>query len=135
MEDIQPHLFEGDVKVFDSHRDLPSIGEPKVTYYLSSTKSWYVWETKGEFANTYVQLAIAPPWKWYPLNEVMDVIQSGGQDGTWKWYRNTACKYVELRIDMRDLKCLIRNAKGEFISLDQLKYQYTSESPEGGNNG
>lgn len=42
----------------------------------------------------------------------------------WSWARNMDCKYVNIRIDMRDGGFVLVNQKGERISLDALKWQY-----------
>lgn len=42
----------------------------------------------------------------------------------WQWIKNSRCKYIELRIDMRDGGFIIKDRDGKRISFDQLKYQY-----------
>lgn len=44
--------------------------------------------------------------------------------GEWTWTANSRCKYVELRIDMRDGGCIIKDREGVRISAEQLAYQY-----------
>lgn len=44
----------------------------------------------------------------------------------WSWARNWDCKYVNIRIDMRDGGFILTNDKGERINLEQLKWQYRS---------
>jgi hypothetical protein len=66
---------------------------------------------------------LGAPRTWYDFGEVLDVLKER-LARRWMWYRNTRCKYVELRIDMRDGKCLIRDKDGNSIELDQLKFQY-----------
>lgn len=80
--------------------------------------------------------------KWIPIKEVLKIISRAQQhsmilrDGNeyevldidensqlWTWTKNTECKYIELRIDMRDGRCIIRNRDGELISLEELKSQ------------
>ncbi len=41
----------------------------------------------------------------------------------WSWIFNTQCKYIGLRIDMRDGHFVLTNRNGERITVDQLKYQ------------
>lgn len=43
--------------------------------------------------------------------------------GQWWWFNNSACKYVELRVDMRDGGCLIKNRHGERIDPTELARQ------------
>lgn len=42
----------------------------------------------------------------------------------WSWSRNWDCKYVDIRIDMRDGGFIVMDQEGRRISLDQLKWQY-----------
>ena len=49
----------------------------------------------------------------------------------WIWYKNMDCKYVDIRIDMRDGGCIIRNREGKRISPEQLAWQYSAETPNG----
>jgi len=48
----------------------------------------------------------------------------------WSWARNSECKYVNLRIDMRDGGCIIMNKDGERISPERLAWQYSKETPK-----
>lgn len=45
----------------------------------------------------------------------------------WHWFKNTQCKYVNLRIDMRDGGFVLLNRDGQRISLKQLQWQYGDE--------
>jgi hypothetical protein len=49
------------------------------------------------------------------------------QNDEWTWSLNSQCKYIDLRIDMRDGACLIK-AKGERISPERLAWQYSEET-------
>lgn len=51
------------------------------------------------------------------------------KNGEWVWYKNHKCKYVELRIDMRDGGCIIRDREGNRINPEDLEFQYPSEAP------
>lgn len=42
----------------------------------------------------------------------------------WSWIRNSKCKYVELRIDMRDGGCLIMDRDGNRINPEDFAFQY-----------
>lgn len=44
----------------------------------------------------------------------------------WSWSRNMSCKYVDIRIDMRDGGAIMYSGGGGRISTDQLRYQYKS---------
>lgn len=68
--------------------------------------------------------------EWDGISDFIDVWNEQ-QRGKWSWPMNTRCKYVELRIDMRDGGCIIRDRHGVRISAAQLAYQL----PEGNGNG
>jgi hypothetical protein len=59
---------------------------------------------------------------WDHIDDVLPVIEAA-RAGKWTPYENMACKYIELRIDMRDGGCLIRNARGERINPSDLRAQ------------
>lgn len=46
----------------------------------------------------------------------------------WSWVKNISCKYVDIRIDMRDGGFVLKNREGNRISLKQLQWQYGQES-------
>lgn len=60
-----------------------------------------------------------PPDPWVPLSEVLAILN----DPRWTWVRNARCKYVDLRVDTRDMKCLIRDRDGLVITLHDLSRQ------------
>ncbi len=70
-----------------------------------------------------------PSVTWFPLADILPTLKAV-EEGLWKRYRNSRCKYVELRIDMRDLTCLIRDRDGKFINLHQLTVQTGPENQE-----
>lgn len=43
--------------------------------------------------------------------------------GEWHWYLSRNCKYVNLRVDMRDGGCIIMNADNERIDPKDLVHQ------------
>ena len=68
---------------------------------------------------------------WDQLSDVQAVLD----DQEWTWARNTACKYLNVRIDMRDGGCLIeaasaRDTKPRRINPKQLRWQYSKETPD-----
>lgn len=58
--------------------------------------------------------------EWVPAQEVLDIITNE----EWCWALNVRCKYVELRIDVRDGKCSIKDRDGNPITLEDVRYQY-----------
>jgi len=63
---------------------------------------------------------------WDSIDDFLIVLQKM-RKGEWNWFRNTNCKYVDLRVDMRDGGCLIYNNEGERIEIKDLDFQYKSE--------
>lgn len=65
---------------------------------------------------------------WASIDEILPIINDArNPHGTWSWARNSRCKYISLRIDMRSGDCIIKDSDGEVITLEQLKYQVTLE--------
>ncbi len=60
------------------------------------------------------------------VKEVLDKVKKR----EWTWTKNWDCKYINVRVDMRDGGSLITNRNGEWISPDQLKYQYKQGDEE-----
>jgi len=48
----------------------------------------------------------------------------------WSWAYNTSCKYLDIRVDMRDGGCIVHDDKGVRIGIDALNWQYSAETPE-----
>lgn len=56
------------------------------------------------------------------LQSLLDVVRFCTQPGfVWSWVRTPRCKYVDVRIDMRDGGFVIKDQDGKRISLEQLK--------------
>jgi len=62
------------------------------------------------------------PRGWFSLDRVLEVVKAA-REGRWCWSRNSRCKYIELRIDMRDGHCQIRDRNGNLIDLVALQRQ------------
>jgi hypothetical protein len=60
--------------------------------------------------------------RWIPLALVIDVIEAAKR-GDWCWSGNSQCKYIDLRIDMRDRGCLLKDRDGNEITIDDLRQQ------------
>lgn len=67
--------------------------------------------------------------EWDHLRDFIPVWKAQ-QEGKWLWYANSRCKYVELRIDMRDGGCIIKDRWGARISPAQLAYQYKADADD-----
>ena len=68
---------------------------------------------------------MSEPDRWIPIEKIMEVVNvsKDEDDHSWYWGGNFKCKYIELRIDMRDGCCLLKDRKGNEITLKQLKHQ------------
>lgn len=72
--------------------------------------------------------------EWIPLKDVVGVVKESF-DGQWTFTRNNQCKYINVRIDMRDGKCVLMNRFGDLISLKDLQYQYDPLRDSDSNSG
>ena len=66
-------------------------------------------------------------WENRPdANEVLKFIAkiSDNNNHEWSWARNSKCKYVSVRFDMRDGGFVLLDRNGSRITFEQLKYQY-----------
>jgi len=61
--------------------------------------------------------------EWIPVTSVIKILKSLKTKG-WCWSRNSKCKYIEIRIDMRDQNCILKDRDGNFITLKQLEEQF-----------
>ncbi len=65
------------------------------------------------------------------LQQILSVIRDIGElpSKGWHWTmsRSWRCKYIDLRIDMRDGGFILKDRNGTRISLDELRNQTTSE--------
>lgn len=77
---------------------------------------------------------LGKPRNWIPVALVMKVVNAAlnthallenneDKKPRWSWIWNTRCKYINLRIDMRDGHCLIFDKDNNPITLEQLEYQ------------
>ncbi len=64
--------------------------------------------------------------RWITLSSVLSIIQNKN----WSWVRNSACKYINLRIDTRDFKCLLSNRDDQEITLEDLSRQLEKTNVE-----
>lgn len=47
--------------------------------------------------------------------------------GEWLWWRNSRCKYINVRIDMRSGDCIITDNQGQRIGPSELRHQFGAE--------
>ena len=60
--------------------------------------------------------------EWHSSNVVFRTI-ANSKIGKWKWVFNRRCKYITVRIDMRDGKCVIMDRDGKEITPEELEKQ------------
>jgi hypothetical protein len=60
---------------------------------------------------------------WIPFESVTKVIEKA-KAFDWCWTKNSRCKYITVRIDMRDGKCILTDRDDDKITLEQLQHQY-----------
>lgn len=60
------------------------------------------------------------------LQKLIDFVKEATKErfGGWQWTRNSKCKYIDIRIDMRDGGFILLDRDRNRISFDDLKYQY-----------
>lgn len=59
---------------------------------------------------------------WDHIDDVLRVLQLA-RAGKWSWFGNTRCKYIDVRIDMRDGCCVLKDREGKRIDLATLSKQ------------
>lgn len=64
--------------------------------------------------------ALQPPVEWHPLQEVIDLLKAQ-TDGRWHWGLDMPLKYLEVRIDVRDGNCIIRDRDGNRVSIQRIR--------------
>jgi hypothetical protein len=59
---------------------------------------------------------------WDHIDDALAVIELA-RAGKWHWCENSRCKYIDLRIDMRDGGCVIKDQDGNRIDPSELRKQ------------
>lgn len=67
-----------------------------------------------------------PQDEWDDISSFLKVLKDT-KEKRWFWYLNTRCKYVDLRIDMRDGHCIMKDRHGVKITPEELAYQIEAE--------
>lgn len=113
---------------------VPGVDIPPIDEQFSEMVSKNIWFHKEAFqmvVDTIKELAVdhwAARDKDAPI-----IIPIGDKDPDadkpqrWSWAYNPGCKYVNLRIDMRDGGFVMTNQNGERINLEQLKWQWKKD--------
>ena len=82
-----------------------------------------VWDENLDQVIAFIKAATAPDSEKFDENG-----RYKPDANRWSWARNMDCKYVNIRIDMRDGGFILIDSKGKRISLDALKFQYKGEN-------
>lgn len=66
--------------------------------------------------------------EWRPIAEVfprVSEVVKKALETKWLWFNNpnVHVKYINIRVDMRDGRCIITDNQGRMISVDQLELQ------------
>ena len=61
---------------------------------------------------------------WIDLEEVVGWVRAN-LEGDWTWVANSHCKYIDIKIDMRDGKAILMDRHGNRISKEKFDYQYS----------
>lgn len=64
---------------------------------------------------------------WDHVADVIAVLKRV-KSRNWFWWKNSRCKYIDVRIDMRDGGCLIRDKFGNRINPSDLAHQHGERS-------
>lgn len=57
------------------------------------------------------------------LSKCFDEIKTMICGEGWTWVKNTQCKYIDIRIDMRDGEYILKDRGGNRVSLERIKWQ------------
>jgi hypothetical protein len=60
--------------------------------------------------------------RWYPIEALLQVVEAS-RINEWNWTKNSPCKYLELRIDMRNGLCLIKDRTGKVLTIEEVMKQ------------
>lgn len=64
---------------------------------------------------------------WDDIADVLAVLKLIAA-GRWCWTKNTRCKYIDVRIDMRSGACIIKDRDGKRILPQDLEHQHGTDS-------
>lgn len=101
---------------------LPEAAKPEPKTFVKRVGDGFVKQSDGTWVKPEPQAQAGEPRPWDHINDVLPVLVAAA-NGKWSWVENTECKYIELRIDMRDGGCIIKNRRGERITPEQLAKQ------------
>lgn len=118
MSEVNDEILDRPIKV-DSKDQLPQPGVRNQVYRCNDTKTYY--RFNGE---TYIEMDTHRRVTWIPLEDILEVVKKA-RTMEWLWFRgrNIDRKYINVRIDMRDGRCIITDNKGHPVTLAELQEQ------------
>ena len=117
---VEWNTYNGPAAVEVKEQKIPGLDIPPVPEYhteMVNKNKWFDIEQLQPWIDTIKTLAVDDPY------EADGNTLKPGCTG-WSWSKNLGCKYVDIRIDMRDGGFVVLNREGERICLEQLKWQY-----------
>ena len=63
---------------------------------------------------------------WDHIDDVLKVLELA-RAGKWQWFSNSRCKYIELRIDMREGGCILKDREGKRIDVADFAKQVNAQ--------
>jgi hypothetical protein len=85
--------------------------------------AWLAWQARAGAPKDSSLKEMQENNVWHNFRQVIPVFKAA-TTREWNWFANPQCKYVGLRIDMRDLGCIVMDRDGNRITPGQLVYQY-----------
>lgn len=60
---------------------------------------------------------------WDRLEDFLEILRAAKR-GAWVWWRNSKFKYVNIRVDMRDGRCVFIDDDKKRVDINDIRYQY-----------
>lgn len=108
---------------------IPGVNIPPVDPEFEAKvarNSWHEPEELDEVIATIKQLSKERPWGRPLIKPIGEPEPEDAEENRWSWAYNHNCKYINIRIDMRDGGFTLSNDTDGRINLERLKWQYKS---------
>lgn len=60
--------------------------------------------------------------KWYPIEAIVEVVNAMRQK-EWTYVKNTPCKSLEIKLDMKNGMCRIKDRTGKLLTIEEFMRQ------------
>lgn len=94
---------------------VPGVNCPPTEEEFEKKVNANIWHDREEF-DTFIA-------------KIKSLSNENDPDRQWCWAYNSECKYLDIRIDMRDGGFILTNRTNKRINLAQLEWQYESVKP------